>query len=244
MTAILINSQQLDIGLFKKVPGTLQALIEQVYDKHYCELYEERPTSKISLTDVLARVIKMLGECSHNPQLSYFCLAIILGLAVQPTVRCHLPDDHVTQFFFQSLFQNLLEQKQPLHFRENYQSIWGHNQALDEALLVLEGALQVGDRLQAPNQLLDMSELCLEGYAIFPGSAERRTLFDWWLLEAIPAACLQVFPSHIYTLKGLRRREESLEQLRSYFWTVVRQEREAGIHLNGSMESLLGFMAG
>lgn len=245
MTAILISSQQLDVKSFQQLPDGLQAVIERVSEGRYRELYENNPTSGFRLEEALAEVLKMLGECSQNPRLSYFCLAMILGLAVRPTVRCYLPDERFTKLFFQELFHVFLGQKKVRDFRDYYGSVLGQYQALDEAILVLEGLLLIGDEVQAPSQLLDMSEICLEGYAIFPGSAGRRDLFDWWLLEAIPAACLQVFPSHIYTFKGLSRRRESLKRLRSYFWAVVRQEQGKGLwDEDGSVGKLLGFMAG
>lgn len=245
MTAILISSGQLDFKLFQQLPNGLQGVIERVREGRYPELYEDNPMSGLSLETALTQVLKRLGECSQNPRLSYFCLAMILGLAVRPTVRCYLPDERFTPLFFQGLFYSFFEQGRVPDLRGYYESVLGQYQALDEAILVLEEVLLVGDVVQAPGKLLDMSEICLEGYAIFPGSAERRELFDWWLLEAIPAACLQVFPSHIYTIKGLRGRRESLERLRSYFWAVVRQEQGKGLGVqNGLVESLLGFMAG
>ena len=245
MTAILISSHQLDVKSFQQLPNGLRGVIERAREERYRELYENNPTSGLSLETALEQVLKRLGECSQNPRLSYFCLAMILGLAVRPTVRCYLPDEQFTRLFFQALFHEFFQQKKVHDFRGYYESVVGQYQALDEAILVLEGSLLVGDEVEAPSKLLDMSEICLEGYAIFPGSAERRELFDWWLLEAIPAAYLQVFPSHIYTIKGLRRRQESLERLRSYFWAVVRQEQGKGLGVqNGLVESLLGFMAG
>ncbi|MEB3228389.1 MAG: hypothetical protein VKJ27_08385 [Synechocystis sp.] len=244
MTAILVSSHQLDLSGFQHVPGSLQSIIQQVSEAHYPELYEEKTTSASTLTDALKSVLNRLGECSHDPRLSYGCLAMILGLAVCPTVRCYLPDEQFTRLFFQELFHDFFEPKKAQNFRDYYEASLGHYQALDEALLVLEECLQVRDDLQAPSKLLDISEMCLEGYAIFPGSVGRRQLFDWWLLEAIPAACIRIFPTHIHTMRGLRPRQESLEELRSYFWAVVRQGREKGWASNGAVENLLGFMAG
>jgi hypothetical protein len=244
MTAILVSSYQLEIKYFQQVPDRLRAVIQQVSKGHYRELYEENSTPTLSLKEALRNVLKMLDECSQNPRFSYFCLAMILGLAVRPTVRCYLPNESFTRLFFQELFHSFFEQKKIEDFKEHYEPFLGKYQALDEAILVLKEMLQVSDPLQAPSKLLDMSEICLEGYAIFPGSAERRKLFDWWLLEAIPAAYLQIFPSHIYTIKGLGHRQESLKRLQSYFWAVVRQEREKKLNDSGSLENLLSFMAG
>jgi hypothetical protein len=51
--------------------------------------------------------------------------------------------------------------------------------------------------------LLEILDDCLEGYAIFPGSQGRRDLFNWWLLEVVPATwCLQ-FPESIYRINSI-----------------------------------------
>ncbi|QUS61719.1 hypothetical protein IQE94_06535 [Synechocystis sp. PCC 7339] len=244
MTAILVRSHQSEVKYFQQVPDGLQVAIQQVSEWRYRELYEENPTPGLSLKEALRTVLEKLNQFSQNSRFSYFCLAMILGLTVRPTVRCYLPNESFTRLFFQELFHSFFEQKKVEDFKGYYEPFLGKYQALDEAILVLEKMLQVSDPLQAGSKLLDISEICLEGYAIFPGSAERRKLFDWWLLEAIPAACLQIFPSHIYTIKGLGQRQESLKRLRSYFWAVVRQEREKKLNDSGSLENLLAFMAG
>ncbi|KYC44101.1 hypothetical protein WA1_02885 [Scytonema hofmannii PCC 7110] len=54
---------------------------------------------------------------------------------------------------------------------------------------------------QAREALLEILDDCFEGYAIFPGSAGKRDLFNWWVVEVIPAAWSQQLPTFIYTMK-------------------------------------------
>ncbi|WP_049802503.1 hypothetical protein [Gloeothece verrucosa] len=63
--------------------------------------------------------------------------------------------------------------------------------------------MRVIDPLQAKEAILEIIDDCLEGYAIFPGSQGRRELFNWWLLEVVPAAWCLKLPQHLYTIKGL-----------------------------------------
>ncbi len=84
------------------------------------------------------------------------------------------------------------------------------DQAIDEALDVFRNALRVIDSSQAREAILEILDDCFEGYAVFPGSHGRRDLFNWWLMEAVPATwCLQ-FPQVVYTMKGLQELNQNL----------------------------------
>ncbi|GBF79059.1 hypothetical protein [Aphanothece sacrum] len=78
-------------------------------------------------------------------------------------------------------------------------------QAIDEALDVLKNLLRVLDFGQAKEALLNILDDCFEGYAIFPGSEGRRDLFNWWLLEVIPASWCLEFPNKLYNIKGIQQ---------------------------------------
>jgi hypothetical protein len=75
---------------------------------------------------------------------------------------------------------------------------------------------------------LDILDDCLEGYAIFPGSYGRRELFDWWLLEVVPASWYLFPPSSIYFINELAnekiivcRQMEKLEKISSAMWSII-----------------------
>ena len=73
-------------------------------------------------------------------------------------------------------------------------------QVIYEALDVYKNAVEVLDPNQSLEALLNILDDCLEGYAIFPGSQGRRELFNWWLLEVVPASWRFSVPHFIYTI--------------------------------------------
>jgi hypothetical protein len=60
-------------------------------------------------------------------------------------------------------------------------------QAIAEAIDVVCNAARLTDRARAREAIADIVDDCLQGYAMFPGSAGRRRLFDWWLQVVVPA---------------------------------------------------------
>jgi hypothetical protein len=81
-------------------------------------------------------------------------------------------------------------------------------QEISEALNVFYNATKVIDYEQAREAILEIVSDCLEGYAIFPGSYGRRELFDWWLLEVVPASCYLLPPKSFYVVEGVQNKEE------------------------------------
>jgi hypothetical protein len=71
--------------------------------------------------------------------------------------------------------------------------------ALHEALDVFANLARAFDPAAAPDALLEMLDDCLAGDAIFPGSDGRRDLFNWILIEVVPAAWKQRLSAAIYT---------------------------------------------
>ena len=77
-------------------------------------------------------------------------------------------------------------------------------QALDEAVDVFENLLRSLESSQSQNALLEILDDCFQGYAIFPGSENRRDLFNWWLLDVVPAVWKLQAPQMFYTIHGLQ----------------------------------------
>ena len=77
-------------------------------------------------------------------------------------------------------------------------------QELDEAVDVFENLLRSFESSQSQNALLEILDDCFQGYAIFPGSENRRDLFNWWLLDVVPAAWKLQDPQMLYTIHGLQ----------------------------------------
>jgi len=74
-------------------------------------------------------------------------------------------------------------------------------QGLDDALATLYSVARALHPASARVAIADAVDWCLEGYAVFPGSAGRRDLFNWWLIRVVPAAYHEHLPDQIYTCR-------------------------------------------
>ncbi len=242
----------------------MQDLLHKVWQRHYEELYEEDGEGTISLEETFEEVLDALYNqediLGHS---RYVLMALILALAVQPTVGAYLPDDtrpRIVLILIAIWFNKVIKSSRldkhsiiimrilqtqtqltgegdiPSGTRQEVISRWLEEigsakpeaslvldidnqlfpkrsvgtQAIDEALDVFRNALRVLDSSQAREALLEILDDCFEGYAVFPGSHGRRDLFNWWLMEAVPATwCLQ-FPQVVYTMKGLQELNQNL----------------------------------
>jgi hypothetical protein len=180
----------------------LRALLEELWSHCYPDLYEEDCVAPYELVEAENRV---LSACfSDDAGLGHRRLvrmALTFCSAVAATLETHAPGDRRTALVIARLEEWLRdpasttgEDLLPLFLR-----ITTPPQALHEALHVLYQSLKVLDRDSAVHALLEILDDCLEGYAIFPGSAGRRDLFNWWLIDVVPASwCLRA-PGVIYT---------------------------------------------
>lgn len=218
MTPLDLEIRHFDLTLADRIPAGLRGILERVSRESYSELYEASTVSSLDLEGALWLVVEGCGQYSQNAKASYGYLALILGMAVAPTIRCYLPNEDFTRHFFMALAKGgAMELPVKIELQKYHKGFLGQYQALDEAMLVLENSLAVMTSDHAPAMLVAMLDLCLEGYAIFPGSSGRRALLEWCLWEAVPAACLGIFSPHLYTIKGLIDSEESLKVLGTDF---------------------------
>jgi hypothetical protein len=189
-----------------EIPESLRQLLYKAWQNHYEELYEEAGGT-INLEETLLGILDVLGDQDDSLCHSrYVCMALILALAVEPTVKAYLPDDKKTEQILQLVISWSKNKEVPTE--ETIERLFLQksvgNQAIDEALDVFKNLLQTLNPAKAKEAILEILDDCLEGYAIFPGSMGRRNLFNWWLLEAVPATwCLQ-FPESFYTIKGIQ----------------------------------------
>ncbi|MDJ0731076.1 MAG: hypothetical protein QNJ33_13885 [Crocosphaera sp.] len=203
-----------------KIPSSLHDLLYQVWNSSYEELYEESIEETISLEELYVKILNAFEDNNFDSlHYHYLLMAMIMSQAVLPTIKAYLPDDTRPQKVYQYI-DNYLENKITLANSEIttiINELFLHpsegNQAIDEALDVFKNLLRVIDFEGAKEALLNILDDCLEGYAIFPGSQGKRDLFNWWLLEVVPAVwCLQ-FPETVYTIKGLQDTKNTQERL-------------------------------
>lgn len=228
MTGLVSVYPEFKLSYSAQIPEQLRDLIYSVWQYRYQELYEDPANSPISLEQSCENILDHLIR--YNSNLSYLYLmwmGLILGSSVQPTLTAYLPNDFRSELILYLASSHFIRTKKRIkyynyknfNFKEKIKSHLNINQlhkqlfpqlsegtqALDEALDVFQNLLKLIDPYQAKTAILEILEDCLEGYAIFPGSQHRRDLFNWWLLDVVPATWCFKYPKKIYTIKGLKR---------------------------------------
>jgi len=228
MTFILCEVEKSPLILSAEIPDSLRLVIQRIQGCSYAELYEEKDIQGISLEKSLITVFDAIEKEKNSLDISYcyFFMAIVMGIAVQPTIKTYLPRETITGNIFQYLFQNWIypqDNYQPdfnVSFQD-YQNYFGQYQALDEAVDVFENMLQPLESVKTREAILNILDDCFQGYAIFPGSQGRRELFDWWLLDVVPSVFCGRLPKNIHTLKGIDKMTKHITKIRNCIWKVV-----------------------
>ncbi|MEL4897973.1 hypothetical protein [Crocosphaera sp. Alani8] len=212
MKVFLSEYTKFEISENYVIPSSLHKLIHKIWQNHYEELYEYAPNQVESLEDSCLEILDFFSI--NKPFLShyrYLVMSIILAESIRPTIDAYLTEDSRIQVVFQEINKFLADKKEPnFNLIEKLFPVTSEgSQALDEVLDVLKNSIKVLDIKQSKEALLNILDDCLEGYAIFPGSQGRRDLFNWWLLEVVPASwCLQ-FPNQLYTINGIKKTQNS-----------------------------------
>lgn len=226
------SSADKKLPLLNKIPEPLKTLIDKIREEHYPELYEPQADGTASLDDALNDILDVFQNSGKTLcHLRYVWLTLILALVVEPTVESYQPQNNFTQstlellerWIFSQIDSDLSSKKSQLELQQeiaNLEAIVSkqidpvqngdiaHLQIISESQDVFKNAIRVLDRDQAKDATLAILKDCLEGYAIFPGSAGRRDLFDWWLLEVVPASWYLLSPRSLYLGEGVENPEE------------------------------------
>ena len=250
MTFILHKVEKSPLILASEIPDSLRLVIERIQGYSYGELYEEKDIQGISLEKSLITVFDAIEKEKNSLDISYcyFFMSIVMGIAVQPTIKSYLRRETITGNIFQYLFRDWIYSQhnyQPnlnVSF-QNYQNTLGQYQALDEAVDVFENMLQVLKSVKTREAILNILDDCFQGYAIFPGSQGRRELFDWWLLDVVPSVFCGRLPKNIHTLKGIDKITKQITKIRNCIWKVVGNNQSQGNTDLEKQNLLLRFLA-
>lgn len=239
------------LSLLRQLPESIQGTLSRVGQQHYEELYEPEAENAASLQDALDEILEVFQ--SNNQTLShirYVWMALILASVVEPTVQYYQPLNLIPQktiskieLWLLETLEKMLDSKKKFSNalrEEEFNALVdgikldytnkkvANFQIIFEALDVYMSAIKTLDYNQSLESLLDILENCLEGYAIFPGSHGRRELFDWWLLEVVPASWYLMPPSSIYSLDKLGNEKNKgfcqmnkLEEISSAMWKII-----------------------
>lgn len=239
------------LSLLRQLPESIQGTLSRVWQQHYEELYEPEAEDAASLQDALDEILEVFQ--SNNQTLShirYVWMALILASVVEPTVQYYQPLNLLPQKTISKIelwllentekmldskrkFSNALREEEFNALVDGIQIEYTNKkvdnfQIIFEALDVYRSAIKTLDYNQSLESLLDILDNCLEGYAIFPGSHGRRELFDWWLLEVVPASWYLMPPSSIYSLDKLGTEKNKgfcqmnkLNEISSAMWKII-----------------------
>jgi streptomycin 6-kinase len=184
----------------------LRNLLGELWKYRYDDLYEDEADGRPLEDDLMAacqRIVSFLAtqelEKGHQ-RLLY--LGWTLALSTLPTIEAWLPEDKRPQMVLDEV-RAVLEggRRGSQDWKTLLPPAITGSQALDEALNVFSNLIRALDPTEAPQALLNILDDCLQGYAVFPGSDGRRDLFNWLLLEAVPAAWSLHLPDAIYTFR-------------------------------------------
>ena len=249
MTFILHEVEKSPLILSAEIPDSLRLVIERIQSYSYAELYEEKNIKGISLEDSLITVFDAIEKEKNSSDISYcyFFMSIVMGIAVQPTIKSYLRRETITGNIFQYLFRDWIYSQHNYQSNlnisfQNYQNTLGQYQALDEAVDVFDNIPQVLESVKR-EAILNILDDCFQGYAIFPGSQGRRELFDWWLLDVVPSVFCGRLPKNIHTLKGVGKMTQHITKIRDYFFKVVGNNQSQGNTNLEKQDLLLRFLA-
>ncbi|MEA5617947.1 hypothetical protein VB711_08860 [Cronbergia sp. UHCC 0137] len=212
------------------IPNDLQFLFERIRLEHYEELYEPEADGTASLQDTLTEVLELLRDKNQTiTHLRYLWMTLIITLVVEPTLQYYQPGNSrprdIIMFiasyilaivngsinnYDNNIKSRFLSLSKTVSENRNYsiEKEIANFQILDEAIDVFDNAIRVCDYEQAVEAILNILDDCLEGYAIFPGSYGRRELFDWWLLDVVPASYNLLPPKSFYVVEGVKNKDK------------------------------------
>lgn len=183
-------------------PGLLKEALLELGRRRYLEVDEagERPHA---IEEAFHAVLALLGD-QADPE-RYHRRLVWLGLIMAMAScwplrgheewrrRAHELHEQVTRWLAHG--QSL---EGPVD-DELFPRVASRYQELDEAKSVHRHlSLMPQEPERSPDHLLDILDATLDGFAIRPSYDGARDLFHWFLSQAVPAACLERLPDHIW----------------------------------------------
>lgn len=186
------------------IPEQLQETLHSVWERKYRDLYETG--GKCNVEEAFVEVMTAFGRpndpISHQ---RYVYMAYGIALAAKPTIKHYFPEENKSDIVQGIVSCWLKESGQiPETWADtlfpNINKI-GKYQATDEAYNIFYGLMQTLNIKTAYNAILDIMYDAITGDAIYGCTEARRDMFNWWLIEVIPAAYGLQLPSTLYSGK-------------------------------------------
>jgi hypothetical protein len=185
------------------LPVSVKAVLQKLWGKKYKDLYEKEGEDLEDAFEELFNIMSPKGDSLGHLRCVY--LTWTLALAARPMVLAYLPNDERPDVVLNLIEQWITNPESVIV--KDYQDLFkelGHveyPQALDEALLVYRDLLKmIIPSVEYRSVVLEILDTCFRGYAIFPPPPDgTRDLFNWFLVEVVPAAYCCQLPQKIYT---------------------------------------------
>ena len=266
---VLTSNQPVELTS-SSLPDSLKVLLNKISQQHYEELYEPEADGTTPLQETLSEILKAFQNSEPTLcHLRYVWMALILTLLVEPTLEYYQPSNSLPKNTVKCLVLGMVKNIDKIMNYENPNARYSSKkdellneisessdfyarkelvsfQVLNEAIDVFHNALRVLDYDQSVEALLEILDDCLEGYAVFPGSKGRRELFDWWVLEVVPASWYLLPPKSFYVVEGLQNKEEVklrqtslLQQISSVMWLLLRESSSSKIEAKSQRQYTL-----
>jgi hypothetical protein len=186
------------------IPTQLKETLQAVWDRKYRDLYEKDGNCDVEAAFV--EVMTALGmpndAISHQ---RYVYMSYAMALAAQPTIKHYFPQESKVEII-QAIVSCWL--KDGCEIPETWADTLfanskeiGRYQAADEAYSIFYGLVKTLNQKTAYNAILHILYDAITGDAISGFAAARRDMFNWWLIEVIPAAYCLKLPSTLYSGK-------------------------------------------
>ncbi|MGL5066181.1 MAG: hypothetical protein ACRC62_39935 [Microcoleus sp.] len=186
------------------IPDRLQQTLRAVWDRKYDDLYERGGDSDVE--EAFLEVMQAFGmpndEISHQ---RYIYMAHAMALAAQPTIKHYFPEERKVEII-QAIVSCWL--KDGCEIPETWADTLfanskeiGRYQAADEAYSIFYGLVKTLNKKTAYHAILHILYDAITGDAISGFAAAQRDMFNWWLIEVVPAAYCLKLPATLYSGK-------------------------------------------
>ena len=184
--------------------GVLAKTLAEVWNRRYMDIYDRGGEADVEAA--FAEVLNAIGLPTDNKitHRRYVYIAYAMALAAKPTVEKYYPENRKFEAVEEAVSLWLKGIEVPPDFADSifpHINEMGRYQAVNEAYNIFYNCLKTLEPESAYNAVLDILYDGITGDAISGFAAACRDMFNWWLIEVVPAAYCLKLPATIYSGK-------------------------------------------
>ncbi len=188
---------------FEKNEKDYAVFLKKLWDNNYEELDEN------GIYSVKEAIVSVIDKIMSDRNLADHQILVYMVKIFSHSVKCNIlnydkNDNRVTNII--EAVNRWLQTRQYDDNLTNYYykevGLTG-SQAMDEAMMVLNAAIDSLTVYNCKQSLVKIIDLCINGYAVGPISHPDlpRDLFNWWLIDIIPSSIAMKAPDMIFSLE-------------------------------------------